>query len=168
VTLTFDENTLDEAPPSMVEDGFIPQYPGATPEAPFGYFKNGNVRKRPPRGSSSTAAPVGGSNEKLARQAVEMLSGYNTIIGMFAMLLGLPRTSAAIAEAEEGFREIAVPALTSDPKLCRRIIGAPTSAGMAGLAMAYAMLMAAVGTVAVPEFKAKRAEAQAVKDAEEG
>lgn len=118
--------------------------------------------KKGAKGSGKSTANR--SNRVLAEQAADALVQVNSLVAMLCLtpVLRMPATGTAISAAEDGFREQAVEALTTDPKLCRTILKAGTTSGRMALVIAYGMLGVAVAPVAYMELQQKRAEAEAL------
>jgi len=93
------------------------------------------------------------SNDKLARQAANVLTGMNAGLGTGAYLLGLRGTAAAIRDANESFDPAAYEALKMDPGMCRMILRGGANSGKVMLAIAYLMLGMNVAPIAVTEYR---------------
>lgn len=102
----------------------------------------------PPR-----SAPKATPNEKLARDATNMLLTGHGIVNKLLMIVGLRETAAAIAACDEPFEELAYDALLLDPNLCRSITRFGGKSGKLALAGAYVVLAGAVAPVAAEEMK---------------
>lgn len=101
-----------------------------------------------------------GQNESLAASAADVLNGYNSIVTLGALAVGLPETASAMSSRQEPFRDQAFEALKQDPQLCKSIIGVGKGSALVGLIIAYAMLGAGVIPTAVAEVKDKRRAAE--------
>lgn len=158
--LTFEETTIPDETPQIDGVPFDPEFPGSTPEAPYGYKDDGTPYKRRPGGRrKSTGNKRMPATDAQARQAANLLGQLNTIIGFSLASLGLPQTGASLTAANDTFVEQAYGALLTDPGLCRKILGAGAQSGKAALVMAYGMLAISVVPTATAEIKTRRAEA---------
>jgi hypothetical protein len=167
-TIPFTEDAprqQDSSPP--LDDGFTPEYPGATPDAPYGYTTTGRVRKRAPNGSRSTGPTASRAvgSAKQAQEAAKVLTNFNRLLGFGFAGLGLFETAGVWNEAQDTFYTQAVAALENDPGLCRTILKTGATGGKLSLFLAYGMLGLTVAPVAVQEYQTKRAEAEAVSAA---
>ena len=158
------DDTPDISSETVTGD-YDPEFPGSTPEAPYGYLANGEPRKRRPKGSGKggNKNPVAtGSrtpaSEKQAATAAALLARMNAMLGLGLMAMGLPMTAASLAEANDQFESMAKEALMTDPALCRKILSAGATSGKTALVFAYGMLGASVAPAAFVEFKERRAE----------
>jgi hypothetical protein len=152
--------TLDESPvaePSHTD--FDPEFPGSTPEAPYGYKEDGTPYKRR-HGKRGKRTVVGGvvSSDKQARTAANMLGQINQIFAMALASGRFPRTAEQIAIGNDQFVEMAYQALLSDPALCRKILSAGTTSGKTGLVMAYGMLALSVTPTVRQDIQAIKRE----------
>ncbi len=163
MSLAFDETTIpdtDEAPPIVNANGdYDPEFPGSTPDAPYGFKDNGDPYKRRPgpRGPRKSGRGSMPASESQARSAAALLGQLNLIIGISLSSLGFPMTASAVAAGNDTFTEQAYAALLTDPALCRKILGAGAQSGKAALVMAYGMLVIGVVPAATAEFKERRA-----------
>lgn len=150
----------DETPAVEYPSGdYNPEFPGSTPDAPYGYKADGTPYTRRPRGSgkkSSSVAPR--KSAKDAAAAAAMLTQLNALVAMSLSAFGLPQTAASIATANATFQPMAEDALASDPALCRKILSAGSVGGKTALFMAYGMLGASVYPALANEVKQKRLE----------
>lgn len=147
----------DSPPPTVSASGdYDPQYPGSTPEAPYGYKPDGTPYKRHHGGRGKSVSKNTPATDKMARTAANLLARGNGLIGIGLMSFGLPLTAAAMAEANDTFEELAYQALLNDPELCKKILGAGAMSGKAGLILAYGSLGMSIAPAAMTEFKAKR------------
>lgn len=151
----------DESPDIEVSStgDFDPDYPGSTPDAPYGFKPNGEPYKRRPNKSgtrASSGVTKSPANDSLARSAAGVLSTMNILVGMSISAFGMTQTSESIVEANKRFEVMAVDALRNDPALCRKILSAGTSSGKAQLAMAY-------GTLALAVFPAAKNDVQMLR-----
>lgn len=151
----------DEAPDFGNAGSFDPEYPGSTPEAPYGYKEDGTPYKRRPRGSgkSSGKSPTKrktAASEPLARSAAGLLAQMNTLTGFSLAAFGFNETSESIAKANERFEDMAYGALLNNPDLCKKILSAGTNSSTAQLSMAYVTLALAIFPSARNDIKRKR------------
>lgn len=155
----------DERPPLQGVD-YDPEFPGSTPEAPYGFKEDGTPYKRRPKGGKrSTAGKRMPASDATARAAAGLLARLNTLVAVgLSTALRLPETGAAILEANERFEVMAFEALQTDPALCKKILGAGATSGKAGLVMAYSMLGVAVIPTALPEVRSRRELAEGETD----
>lgn len=111
------------------------------------------------KGSTSTTGTRSkASNDKLAGDAVAVLTSSHEFLAIGALLAQLLQTSNAITKANETFATRAHAALVNDPALCRKIIAMGSKGGKAMLIGAYAAFIGSVVPVAVVEYRAMRAE----------
>lgn len=110
--------------------------------------------------TSSTGTRSKASNDKLAADAVAVLTSTHEYVAIAALLAQLLQTSNAITMANETFASRAHAALINDPAMCRRIIAMGSKGGKAMLIGAYAAFIGSVVPVAVVEYRALRAESQ--------
>jgi len=153
-----DNGPRDEAPQiddvlSCIECGKTLTYSGRgrKPQRCDEHRKGANKKSA---GGTTRALP----NDKLARSATEALVQINRVTGFGLRLLQFPETASTIDYCEDVFREQAYQALLTDPALCRQILSAGQVSGKFSLAMAYGIMGTQVGSVALMEYKAKRAE----------
>lgn len=158
--------TPDFSSESVTGD-YDPEFPGSTPEAPYGFKPDGSPYLRRPKGKGksggSSAAKTGTlrrtpASEQQAATAAALLARMNLLIGLSLNAMGLPGTSAALVEANDQFENMAREALLTDPALCRKILSAGATSGKTALIMAYGMLGVSVVPSALGEIKARRAE----------
>lgn len=148
----------DESPHAeLVTGDYDPQYPGSTPNAPYGFKPNGEPYARH-HGKRSGNKSASKQSVGSAKSAANMLGQMNLLVALSLGAFGLPQTSESIMEANEQFVAMAEQALASDPALCRRILSAGTSSGKAALVMAYASLGMAIYPVATKELKQRKLE----------
>jgi len=157
-------------PPEDAGRDFDPEFPGSTPEAPFGYLASGEPRKRRPNGTG-TAPKSGGTgvrkmptNPSTAKSAAGLLARMNLLIGLALHTSGLEDTALELRKANEQFEELAYEALLADPQLCKKILGAGATSGKAGLIMAYSMLGISIAPVARTEIIERRREREQDND----
>jgi len=162
---------VDETPPLEGYGGdFDPEFPGSTPNAPYGFKPNGEPYKRRPKGSGGTGTThTARSNrmpasDKMARNAASLLGRLNSLIAIGLATANMPGTAAAMVENNAQFEEMAYEALLTDPQLCRKILGAGATSGKAGLVMAYGMLGVSLVPAAKSEIMSKRAEREVDAD----
>lgn len=115
------------------------------------------------RKSAATSGTAGKGNSRLATQAADVLTQWNSIIGLSLMMPvpwlgwgGLPATGKALADAQEAFHDAAVEALRTDAALCRMIVRAGRSGGRMSLVAAYGMMIASIAPVAFAERREAR------------
>ena len=154
--VTQSDATAEEVPGDITPGGdYDPDYPGSTPEAPYGYKADGTPYKRRPgkRGSSGSRiiAP-----ESQARAAAAMLAKVNSLIAISLHVSGLPQTASAVNDGNREFETLAYEALRTDPVLCRKILSAGGTSGRAGLYMAYGSLAITAGPTAWNEYKERK------------
>ena len=152
----------DEAPetdnPVSTTGDYDPQYPGSTPDAPYGFKPDGTPYKRRPRGTGGSKKTVGRmpATDSMATQAAALLASANNLLGMGLHVFGMPMTSERLQEANKQFEAMAFQALLSDPALCRKILANGAVGGKAMLAMAYLNLGASLYPVARQEFTERK------------
>lgn len=117
--------------------------------------------------TTSTASRVTGTSASLAAQAATVLEQLNGILAMGLMVTGMTDTAHALAAANEGFKEQAYLALTTDAELCRLILKGGVKSAKLSLGLAYVGLGAAVIPVAVAETREKKAAREAARIAAE-
>ncbi len=143
---------------------YDPDYPGSTPEAPYGFKEDGTPYKRRPKGSSGSSGKSAAAkapskaNEALATSAARALCQVNTLIGMSLTVFGMPKTAEDMEKANAQFEIMAKESLRTDPALCRKILSAGASSGRTGLLVAYMYLVGSAFPAARTELKARRAE----------
>ena len=153
----------DETPPLEGLD-YDPEFPGSTPDAPYGYKPDGTAYKRRPKGSGKGSSGKASTPRRMpatdaqAAAAAGMLAKLNALIGIGFAAAGLSDTAAAIHAGNDMFESMAKEALLTDPALCKKILGTGATSGKAGLVMAYSMLGVNIFPSAKAEFAAKRAE----------
>lgn len=146
---------------------FDPQYPDSTPEAPYGFKKDGTpyTRHHGKRSQSS-----GGSvrkmpaNPAMAKSAAGLLARLNLLFGLAIHTSGLEATAMELRKANEQFEELAYEALSADPVLCKKILGAGATGGKTGLIVAYSML----GVAIVPTARTEIIERRRARESENG
>lgn len=138
---------------------YDPDYPGSTPDAPYGFKDNGEPYKRRPNagGTRKTKSGGGSNNAANAHAAASMLARMNGFLGIGLASFGMPLSAAELAKANETFESMAYEALLSDPALCKKILSAGATSGKAGLILAYGMLTVSIAPAAMGELKDKRA-----------
>lgn len=141
---------------------FDPEFPGSTPDAPYGFKDDGTPYKRRPRGASGSKPAskrgVMPASDKDAAAAAAMLGKLNMLIAIGLNAAGMSNSGAAIMAGNDEFESMAKEALLTDPALCRKILGTGAVSGKAGLVMAYGMLGVSIFPAAKEEIQAKRAE----------
>ncbi len=156
---------VQDETPELDGIGYAPEFPDATPEAPYGYFPDGRIRKRKPKtGATGKPAHRMPASDALASQAAGVLATLNNLLGLSLNMLGMPMTAKDLVNANEAFEKQAFEALRTDPALCRKILGAGATGGKVGLLMAYGMLGMAVVPAARTEYRAARALKQVEAD----
>lgn len=157
IDIPSDMDTPKDSPPPSVED-FDPEYPGSTPDAPYGFKPDGTPYKRRPgkRGSGGSGRGNMPASNAQATQAAALLGRANLLMAMMLGFAGLPNTSAKIVESNGDFENMARDALLTDPALCRKILSAGGVSGKTGLAMAYVMLGGSVFSTAKSEIREVR------------
>ena len=156
-----DDDVRDDPPPFENPGGdFDPEYPGSTPEAPYGFKDDGTPYRRRPKGTAkkgnASVARKGVASDSLARSAASLLAQMNTLTGFSLAAFGLNETAESIAEANKRFEEMAYGALLNDPALCKKILSAGTNSGAAQLTMAYVTLALSIFPAARNDIKRKR------------
>lgn len=150
----------DDPPPFDTGGDFDPEYPGSTPEAPYGFKDDGTPYRRRPKGTakkSGKSAPRNSvASDVLARSAAGLLAQMNTLTGFSLAAFGLNETAESIVEANKRFEEMAYGALLNDPALCKKILSAGTNSGAAQLTMAYVTLALSIFPAARNDIKRKR------------
>lgn len=166
-----DDLPPDEVPPLETPTGdFNAEFPGSTPEAPYGFKPDGTAYKRRPNGkggggkSGQESGKVSTRNEGNARAAASLLARLNLMVVMALHTGNLPKTADAISENNRTFEEMAYNSLVNDPALCRKILGAGAASGKTGLIMAYAFL----GVSAVPAIRIEIQERKEARENEQG
>lgn len=148
-----DDLSSDEAPDTVDAStgDFNPEFPGSTPDAPYGFFPDGRARKRRPKGHGGTRSTVGRmpANDRQAETAAALLARLNVFVGIALTTAGMPKAAAELASNNVTFESMAREALLSDPALCKKILSAGATSGKAGLVMAYVML----GATTFPAMK---------------
>lgn len=114
-------------------------------------------------GGSVSRTSSKGSNEKLAQDAVAVLTSMHDFMTMGAMFMQLTNTAATINAANETFIPRATAALANNPNLCRKIIKMGGTGGAAMLLGAYAAFIGTVAPVAALEIKALQIQAKESK-----
>lgn len=118
------------------------------------------------RSQAKTGGKVTGNAASLAAQAATVLEQLNGIMAVGLMAVGFNSTASAIAAANDGFKEQAYQALTTDADLCRLILKSGVKSGKVSLALAYASMSMQVVPVAVMEYRVKQeAKRQAAEEA---
>ena len=159
----FESEPEDFTPPISTEpepasSDFDPEFPGSTPEAPYGYKPDGTPYKRRPNGAGpstrkSDAAPRLVASNKSAEAAGALLANLNNLVSMAVAVAGMPMTAETMAKNNRQFEAMAVEALRADPALCRKILAAGQDSARAALTMAYLSFGASVIPVAWSERK---------------
>lgn len=122
--------------------------------------KKGSASKK------SGSVKVTGTNANLAAQATKVLVQLNGILAVGLMAATFFETAKALAGANDGFEIQAHEALLTDPDLCRLICKGGVKSARMGLGLAYVGLGVAVVPTAVNEFREKKAERDARREAE--
>ena len=117
------------------------------------------------KGARKTGTAPKNNNAVLAKQATDALVQMNGLFGTGIYVLGFPETSSAIAERSDAFEEQAYNALLTDPALCRMILRGGTTSGKLALLIAYSMLAGGVAPTAITEYRDRRAEKIAEREA---
>lgn len=107
---------------------------------------------------------VTGASASLAAQAAGVLEQLNGIMAMGLMVTGMTDTAHALAAANDGFKEQAYLALTTDAELCKLILKGGVKSAKLSLGLAYVGLGAAVLPVAVNEAREKKAAREAARE----
>jgi hypothetical protein len=94
-----------------------------------------------------------------------VLSQLNGLFALGLMAVGLNETASAIAAGNGLFEERANQALMTDPELCRLILKSGVKSAKLNLGIAYGGLMISVAPTAVNEFREKKAERDARREA---
>lgn len=152
-----------DIPPDSVDPvtgDFDPDFPGSTPEAPYGFFTEGpnagQPRKRRPKGFGK-GTPSGHkmpATDRQAESAASLLARLNSLVGVALTFAGMPMSALALEKNNDQFREMAKDALLADPQLCKKILSTGATGGKTGLAVAYLML----GVQTFPAMKAEYRE----------
>jgi hypothetical protein len=110
-----------------------------------------------------TVSRSGSGQNRLAGQAADALVQLNCLIGTGLMVIppvlgreSMMETGAAIAAAQDGFRESAFEALKTDPALCRMIVRAGVTSGKLALMIAYGTMAISVAPTAYLELRKER------------
>jgi len=132
------------------------------------YGGRGRKPKRCPEHKRSKATvrstvKVTGATASLAAQAAGVLEQLNGILAMGLMVTGMQDTAHALAAANEGFKDQAYLALTTDAELCKLILKGGVKSAKLSLGLAYVGLGAAVFPVAVNEAREKKAAREAAR-----
>lgn len=139
---------------------FDPEFPGSTPDAPYGFKDNGEPYKRRPKGhgkSAGTSVRKMPASESLARTAAGVLASANVLVGLSLSAFGLTQTAESIGKANADFETMAYNALLNDPALCRKILSAGATGGKTQLALAYASLAMAIFPAAKADIQERKA-----------
>lgn len=110
-----------------------------------------------------SSVKVTGASASLAAQAAGVLEQLNGILAMGLMVTGMTDTAHALATANEGFKDQAYLALTTDAELCRLILKGGVKSAKLSLGLAYVGLGAAVLPIAVVEVREKKAAREAAR-----
>lgn len=110
------------------------------------------------RSTSRTNRGNKSGNEKLARQATDVLVTLNGAGAAGAFMIGWRHTASTIANANDAFEVAAYEALLLDPGLCRLILRGGQNSGKLALGLAYGMFLASVAPAAVSDYRAMAAE----------
>lgn len=116
--------------------------------------------------STTSGKRTGGTNDKLARQATDVLVTLNGMMATGAFVMSWTGTAGAIARANESFESAAFEALLLDPALCRMILRGGSNSGKLALTLAYGMFFASVAPSALTDvrmWQAERSKAKAEK-----
>lgn len=118
--------------------------------------------------SGKVSRSTSGKASQLAAQATEALAQINSLSAIGLLMAGMPLTSAALAQCDATFREQAYAALLTQPDLCKTILKAGTTSGLAALVMAYAALGVSVLPVGISEYRQRRAAAESARAGDDG
>lgn len=155
--------TVTDIPPDSLDSttgDFDPEFPGSTPDAPYGFFTEGpnagQPRKRRPKGSGKGTSTVGKmpATDRQAETAASLLARLNSLVGVCLTFAGMPMSAMELEKNNDQFRAMAKEALLADPQLCKKILSTGATGGKTGLAMAYLML----GVQTFPSMKAEYRE----------
>lgn len=150
-------DTPQDAVPESVND-YDPEFPGSTPEAPYGFKADGTPYKRRPNSGTKLGKPASAKTGASAANAAALLRSINSMVALSLLAFGMPLTGTTIEQAGNQFESMARDALESDPALAKRILSMGANTGKAQLAMAYITLGVAVTPVALAELREKRKE----------
>jgi len=161
-TVEFQSAAIPDETPELEGEDFDSDYPGSTPEAPFGYKADGTPYRRRHGGRRGSGKSVLGgrrtpSSDVAAKSAASLLARLNSLIGIGLMTAGLTKTAVAIHAGNETFETMAYEALLGDPQLCKKILSTGATSGKAGLVMAYSMLAVSVAPSVKEEIQERRA-----------
>lgn len=165
MSATFIEGAIPDPIPVLEPDGldFDPEFPGSTPDAPYGFFDDGRPRKRRPKGSSSGGGKATGPGTKsvaAAAQAASLLARMNSLMCIGFKMANMPKSAESLEANNALFEVMARESLAADPQLCRKILSVGASSGKGGLALAYLMLGANIYPDMRDEYKETRALAE--------
>jgi hypothetical protein len=122
---------------------------------------------RPKKGKGSSGVRVTGAPANLAAQAAGVLEQLNGMLAIGLTAVGFFDTAGALAQANGTFKEQAYQALLTDPELCKLILKGGVKSAKISLGLAYCGLSVAVAPTAVNEFREKKAERDAKREADE-
>lgn len=162
--ITLEDIPQDTPPPVVEKVDFNPEYPGSTPEAPYGYKPDGTPYKRRPRASGTQGRGNMPASNSQATQAAALLARANLLVAMVIGFAGMPNTAAQIEKSNGSFEMMARDALLTDPQLCRKILSSGSTSGKAGLAMAYAMFGGSLFSTAKGEIRELRRKNEEMED----
>jgi hypothetical protein len=117
--------------------------------------------------AKTNTVKVSGATSNRAAQAAGVLEQLNGMLALGLMAVGFNETAHALAAGNEGFKEAAYQALTTDDELCKLILKGGGKSAKVGLVMAYGMLGTAVIPVGIAEAKLKKEERLARAEADE-
>ncbi len=125
------------------------------------------AHKKSARSTGTRAGKVTGTAQTLAAQATGVLVQLNGMMALGLMAIGFNETASAIAGANGTFEEQAYQALMTDTELCKLILKGGVKSAKVSLGLAYVGMGVAVVPTAAMEFKEKKAERDAKREAEE-
>lgn len=92
-------------------------------------------------------------NDRIARQAAEVLGNVNGLIGTGLYAFGFRQTAKAIARENDFFKDQAYEGLLTDPALCKMILSSGAKSGKLALAFAYVMFGTRIAPDAMDEYR---------------
>ncbi len=119
-----------------------------------------------PKKKNASGVKVTGAPANLAAQAAGVLEQLNGMLAIGLTAVGFFDTAGALAAANGTFKEQAYQALLTDPELCKLILKGGVKSAKISLGLAYCGLGVAVVPTAVNEFREKKAERDAAREAE--
>lgn len=139
-----------------MSDPVTPTFESLSPEPP----KRGPGR---PKGSrnKTTAAPTASGTAADIRQAMATLDSVYDMASVGLLMLGLPDTATAWADASTNLRKTNEDALKASPRLARAIARAGSTGGAGAFFITHIVALASVMSVGRGEL----AERQAAKEA---